>query len=273
MNRRNFILGLGTAATLSGAASVTGAALQDTVEPTADFRVISSENLEVSRNSNLTQSTNENFTNADPFEYNATAGQPGPNMSVDGGTNDGLGMQLAVKNEVRTNNSNSSVLTGSGDQPYVDSDAINVPDGQGGEAPLEVFNDTAEAQEIGVNFATFGADADGDTGDVRQDLVLDLFEFYVVEDAGPAANGESGTDGQWVRISPDDTDENNNLSAGNGAVINSGATKEVHLKLNMNSTIQSAIQNAASADGVGGFNEGATDDVNLLETVEFGVIN
>ena len=41
MQRRNFILGLGAAATLSGAASVTGAAFADSVSASgADFRVI-----------------------------------------------------------------------------------------------------------------------------------------------------------------------------------------------------------------------------------------
>lgn len=44
MQRRNFILGLGTVATLSGAASVTGANLADSATADSDFRVIIDDN-------------------------------------------------------------------------------------------------------------------------------------------------------------------------------------------------------------------------------------
>ena len=47
MNRRNFVLGLGTAATLSGAASVTGASLASTTDVSnTDFRVFAQAALE-----------------------------------------------------------------------------------------------------------------------------------------------------------------------------------------------------------------------------------
>lgn len=83
MNRRNFILGLGTAATLSGAASVTGAALQDTVAPSADFRVIAAETLNVVDNPYLSESSATNYTTTSPqnFDHNDTSSSSGTNLS------------------------------------------------------------------------------------------------------------------------------------------------------------------------------------------------
>ncbi len=69
MNRRNFVLGLGTAATLSGAASVTGAALADTTGVSnTDFRVFAQAALEVSGgftgDDSIENGSNDNIVNA-----------------------------------------------------------------------------------------------------------------------------------------------------------------------------------------------------------------
>ena len=56
MNRRNFILGLGTAATLSGAASVTGASISGTADAGASFQVIAENDLNLQRNSDISTS-------------------------------------------------------------------------------------------------------------------------------------------------------------------------------------------------------------------------
>lgn len=282
MNRRNFILGLGTAATLSGAASVTGATLSDTVQPGADFRVVATDNLEVRQNANLDAGNSpdqENYTTVSPsnIDFNETAGTGNPNMTVDSGTNDELDMALATVNDQSAGYNNNE--TNGGDLPYANSSVTNVP-GEGGEAPLEVENPTAEAQEIAVSY-NFGNDVGGGSDEVAEETVLGLFEFYMVEadSSVTASNGESGVDApnNYTQISADDTTLNpqsgGTLTQGNGGVLASGSTKQVHLQINMDSGTQAEIQNAADPAGVGGFDGGATDDVALLNSVEFGVIN
>jgi len=272
MNRRNFILGLGTAATLSGAASVTGAALQDTVTPEADFRVIAEQNLEVRRNEYLdpTGEDSENYTDVDfdNFDFNGTAGTGNPKMKVDNGSNDDLQMALATVNKNVSYNANQSEISDA-DLPYVNSSVTGAP-GDGGEAPLEINNPTGETKEIGVEFSDFGEDvADGS---VNEGLVLQLFTFHMAESSNDAANGASGGDG-FVQISPDDKSQNDSgLSTNEGGNIGPGETRQVHLKINMSDDIQSQLQDAANTTG-GGFSSSATDDLNLLDTVEFGTIN
>jgi hypothetical protein len=40
MNRRNFVVGLGTVATISGVASVTAASFNDSVNPSTNFQIV-----------------------------------------------------------------------------------------------------------------------------------------------------------------------------------------------------------------------------------------
>jgi hypothetical protein len=278
MNRRNFILGLGTAATLSGAASVTGATLTDTVTPNADFRVIASQNLEVSKNSDLNEANYENYTNVEPdnfgdTEFNETAGASSPNMSVtDGQSNEDLQLDLATPNNADDsfNNNASSKGPAEGDLPYVnssdlagDSNPDAVTGGEGGAAPLEVTNPTGEAQEVTVTYR-YGSDVDGSP--ITEGLVDELFRFYMLDENVNASNGQSGS-GDIELISPP-----SGTAGGNGAVVDSGSTLDAHFTINMDQGIEETLQDAASGEGIAGFSDGTVDDLELLSTVEFGVI-
>lgn len=268
MNRRNFILGLGTAATLSGAASVTSAALQGAVEGGADFRVLSAQQLTVTRNGDiLAPSGNEvnnsltgyvntsdpyvdgdnggegslNFTGSGSSSLNSTES---PVLTVDSGNNSELNMSLATPNDNSTAlNRNASY---GGDPPY------NATGTASGTAPLEVVNNGAAGARVGVEY-TYGTDVGSGADQISESTVNDLFTF-----------GIGGT-----QISPDTADDNGDFgpNAPAGYVeVGSGNTAEVDLDINYNSNIEETLRNNLSS----GFGASG-DNLSLLDTVYFGV--
>ena len=271
MNRRNFILGLGTAATLSGAASVTGAAINDTVSPSANFQVIADQNLDVQRNRNINtagngeilNSTGDNYVNStvdyvDPegtfSGANATdsgAGDiGGPRLTVDNGTDGNLNMALASPNDASIDaNLNDSVGGGTTDDPYGGSDT----------APLEVVNQGGSAVEVTVNY-DYGDDVG--TNSLDQEDVAQLFTFSIPD--SESSDGASG--GQ---ISPGTTTPGSEGDAdGNTATVGSGDVAYVNFNINYSEEIESAIASAAGSDF--GFGSDSTSAVDLLDSVEFG---
>ena len=269
MNRRNFILGLGTAATLSGAASVTGAALSDTVNPEADFRVIAAEELNVIDNPSLTEGSADNYTTTEPdsFDHNNTAASSGTNLSVNDGENDGLSLALATGN----NPDDSTTNYTDGSAPYVNTtpggggtdvtiNSTNTTSGtlsttSSSEAPLAIRNNTGSSQPVGVGFSDLGDDVGSGDNQVSQAEVEILFQFFIYD----------GT--EYKQISPDGTGSNTPYSY---VDVDPGKTEPVHLVLNLTDSISESINSAADTSG-GGFSSSATDDVDLLDVVEFGV--
>jgi hypothetical protein len=272
MNRRNFILGLGTAATLSGAASVTGANLQDTVNPEADFRVIAAESLNIERNTFLDESEDANYTTTEPgsFDHNDTSATAGTNLSVNTGTDDSLALALATGNDPDEPTNNFT----DGEASYVNdsnsgqinstntSGSTSIPTDTDAEAPLQISNETGSDRDVAVTYngnvgddngGSLGSDA-GSGEPVSAAEVETLFQFFVYDDD------------DLQQISPDGTGNDTPYSY---VTVGAGETKQVHLVLNLTESISNSIQEAASASG-GGFATDAEDDVDLLDTAAFG---
>jgi hypothetical protein len=276
MNRRNFILGLGTAATLSGAASVTGAAINESVSPSANFQVIAEQNLDVRRNGgldtvggNIDNSSYDNYVNS-TVDYvgpegtfsgdNATdsgAGDvAGPRLTVNNQTDGDLSMALASPNDatIAANNNGSNGLSGTPDDPY----------GGSSSAPLEVVNQGGSTVEVTVDY-NYGADVNStdEGGSIPPEDIAQLFTFSIPDSQDSVPSGEGG------QISPSTSapeaegdDQNNN------AQIESGQTAYVNFNINYSEAIEEEIA-AAAGDGYG-FGSGSTSAVDLLDSVSFG---
>ncbi|TQQ83248.1 hypothetical protein EGH24_00115 [Halonotius terrestris] len=253
MNRRNFILGLGTAATLSGAASVTSAALQGDVEAGADFRILSAEQLNVARNpavetgdgtsvdNSLTGYVNESNDFVDNegslnFTSSTLNESDGPNITVDDQNNSELNMSLATINDNSTAGNRNVSLGGS--PPYNGSGTAT------GTAPLIVDNVGASDADVGVEY-NYGADVE--SGDVSESLVRQLYTFSI----------------DTTQISPDDGSA---PDSANYVTVGAGNTVEVDVDINYNKDIEQTLrQNLSSGFGA------SSDNLDLLDSVFFGV--
>jgi hypothetical protein len=251
---------------------VTGASLQDQVNPSADFRVIAAEALNVENNQYLDESE-ANYTSVDPgsFDHNDTSATSGTNLSVNDGADNSLSLALATGNDPDqpTNNftgGEASYVNDSVDGGTDDSITLNSTDSTGAlpvdsnsEAPLQISNETGSDRDVAVQYdsngASLGADA-GSSQPVTQAEVETLFQFFVWDD----------TDNSLRQISPDGTGSDNPHAY---VEVGAGETKQVHLALNLTQSISDSIEEAADASG-GGFGTDAEDDVDLLDTAAFG---
>lgn len=267
MNRRNFILGLGTAATLSGAASVTSAALQGSVEPGADFRVISAQQLDVRRNRGIetadgtnTSDTLDGYVN-DSASYVDEEGDitfvddsdvydlDGPNATVDSGENAALNMSLATPNTNATDANRNGTFDGT---PYYTSTDEN-GDPVGGNDILEVENLGAASAEVAVEY-NYGSQAGTGGEPISAETVNQLFTFV---------------DSNGNQISPDGTDGSNPGDGNtNSVVIDSAGLENIGFLINYSDSIEETLRNELDA----GFGASG-DDLDLLDTVEFGVLD
>ena len=263
MNRRNFILGLGTAATLSGAASVTGASISNAVEPAANFQVVAEQQLEVQRNSALDYGTLESNGNYSTFlqdddsrgntDFDATGAlkdNPGPNMTISNGTNDGLEMALAA------NNSNTS-YTRNGTAGYPSKTPYDDETDSEGTSPLEIQN-PGNARDVSVEYI-LGDDVTRTDAD-ESSLVARVFQFYI--------NGN--------RVSPDPTSVSGGTGSNDPVVSNSTAqvsangTTDVDFRLNYSDGLADELADLASSSNDLEFT-GTNTAIDLLDTVRFGV--
>jgi hypothetical protein len=273
MNRRNFILGLGTAATLSGAASVTGASISGTADAGANFQVIAENNLTIQRNSGFSEaangeilnSTSENYVNStvsyvdSEGTLNETIGSGienvgGPRLTVNDQENGGLSLALATQNDA-TIEDNLNSTTGSNASPYSDAN---------GTAPLEIVNNGGQDKTISASY-TYGDDVG--TGSLTESDVAQLFTFSIND------NADINNAGQ---ISPGTDAPNSSGDASSStyqAEITSGGTATVDLTLNYSSDIEDAIQSAASGGSDYDFATDGFASVDLLQTVTFGEVD
>ena len=271
MNRRNFILGLGTAATLSGAASVTGASISGSADAGANFNVIAENNLTIRRNSAFTTADNGEIVNDTSTNYvNSTVGYvdsegtindtidsgiedvSGPRLTVNDLENDQLSMALATQNDATIEaNQNSSV--GSSASPYSD---------DRGTAPLEIVNNGGSNKTISASY-TYGDDVGN--GSLTESDVAQLFTFSVNSGA------DTNTSGQ---ISPSTGSAGSSGDVdGNQAEIVSGGEATVDFTINYNSDLEDKIASAVSGGSDYDFASNGFANVDLLDTVTFGEVD
>ena len=240
MNRRNFVVGLGTVATISGVASVTSAAFNQSVSPSTNFQIVPEDaQLVVQRLQDTVSSYsdlasgNASWNDSEITDFgNVTAEQGSPVVAhVNTSTNGELGAQLAFNN---TNNSGST-------QEYTDYTTSS------GTGFFEVANLGETDEEIAVELTPFTdniGDADGDA--ISEDQVYEMFTF---ED--PSGNA----------ISPADSTSN----PPNSMTIGSGNVKAVGLRLTITNNMYDSIQTAA-----GGAFEQTEPSIRLLESITVG---
>jgi len=263
MNRRNFILGLGTAATLSGAASVTGATISGTADAGASFQVIAENDLNLQRNSGISEagngeiqnSTSDNYVNTsvsfvdNEGELNSTQGSglrdvDSPQLTVNGQEDSNLQIAVATPNENPTGT------------PY---DSTS-----GGTAPLEIVNNGGTDKTVSVSYS-YGTDVtagSGSTGNgtLEEGDVAELFQFSIggqqisPAPASPASSGDEA-------------------ASTNQATVTAGTSELVDLSINLTSDIQSDIADNASASGDYDFANNAFAAVELLTQVSFGEVD
>jgi hypothetical protein len=257
MNRRNFILGLGTAATLSGAASVTGASLSNTVDTGANFQIVATNQLNVERNNELDSTAlgnNGNYSDkGGDFDTDFVNTTSFPNMTIDDQANDQLNMSFATDNDnASAYNRNGSFGDGvveAGQQPY------NGSNGGNRVAPLQVVNNGGTSKDVAVTY-DYGSDVSQSADPSALDIVdiNRLFEFEI--------------DG--VQVSPDGSTTD---SGANAVTFAAGQTREVDFTLNYNADLEEKISDAASGGGSDfGFGSGnsANAAADLLNRVTFG---
>lgn len=276
MNRRNFILGLGTAATLSGAASVTGAALSNTVDATADFQVVATNELIVRRNDVLEEGTdgsldnNNNYSDTaiDAFDHeNATSDPaPSPNLTVNQSTNDQLGMAFA------TDNGNDSAFNRNfslgGTEPYNGSRGGDVTSASAADngrvAPLQIENNGGSSKDVAIEYV-LGSDVNtGSVDDPAGIDALDVAQLFTFEINGtqispPSTSGDVNLNGDVLEIT----------AGGVEFPMSAGQVENVDFKINMSDRLDQLVSNAATG-GTYNFGASANTGVSLLSEVRFG---
>ena len=237
MNRRNFVVGLGTVATISGVASVTAAAFSgDDVSPTTNFQIIPEDAQLVVRR------LEENVDYADKVANNAswvgseitdfaniTGDEGSPVVAhINESENGQLGAQLAF------NNTNES---GSGDDTY---DQYTV----GNDGFFEIANLGDTDEDVAIEFTYSDRVGSG----ITEEEVANAFEF---------------TDELGERICPDSDDTTAPLNEVN---IASGTVQTIGLRLRISDTLYNEIQEEAG----GAFSE-TEGSIRLLESITVGV--
>jgi hypothetical protein len=243
MNRRNFVVGLGTVATISGVASVTSAAFQSSVTPTTNFQIVpDNDELTLRRiQTDVSYSdlaTNDTWNDSEITDFanvtgdNAVKSVAHVNSSTDGS----LGAQLAF------NNTNQSAGNETIDN-YLDTSSS---DGQEGFFELANLGDTD--LDVGITFG-YSSNVGSEGGAILTEAdVAEMFTFQMASD---------GTD-----ISP---------SAGSTAEptnqynIASGDVEVVELSIKITDSVYNTIQEESG----GAFTE-TSGSIKLLDTVTVG---
>jgi hypothetical protein len=258
MNRRNFILGLGTAATLSGAASVTGATLSNEVSATSNFSVIAEEDLTIRRNSDITTASDGSIDNSSSDDY--------VNTTVDYVSSEG---QLDFTSDSERRGVSSPQLTVNDQEDGSLEIAVATPNeagvtfdsSSGGTlAPLEIENTGGTDKTVAADYTynstnvtnSGGSNTRGD-GNLDSGDVATLFQFSI---GGTQISPSSGQ--------PDST----GATAGNTATVDAGTTVDVDFSINFSQDIVDDISD--NSGGSYSFSSGNAEDVQLLDQISFG---
>jgi len=245
MNRRNLLLGLGTAATLSGAASVTGATFTNSVTPAeTDFRVIAEANVDV--NGVYNSDTGADFVSTG-------------NTTNDGGVNF---TQIDSSNTDQLPAAHAQGSTASDDLTATLAFKTDDADSENFDPFLEIDNtgDT-DVNNVGIYFETndgshgFGADTSADGGAVQTSEVIQAIEFK---------------DSSGNKISTDDVSTGDSPSAQsvtNTVNISAGTSENIELDITPSALTEADI--AAAAGSADPFS-GGVDDIDLVDSISIG---
>jgi len=242
MNRRNFVVGLGTVATIRGVASVTSAAFSAEVSPSTNFQIgpedeqLVVRRLEDSLGSDSYSdlaSGNASWNESEIEDFGNVTGEQGSSTVayVNESENGELGAQLAFNN---TNNSGST-------QTYKDYTA----DDEYGF--FEVVNLGETDEDIAIDLTPYS----DNVGDTDEDALTEdqVFEMFTFEDS----NGNP--------ISPADS-----TSDPAGSVeVKSGRYETIGLTLSITNEMYKNIQDAA-----GGAFESTESSIRLLDEITVG---
>jgi len=269
--RRRVLLGMGTLAFGSGAASV-DAAFSSSVDQSADMRFATVGDLIVEPGIAFRDGPNAD----DPYVSSLDGGGPSgrfygedndeffadtdpsqggeddlgidigtddlPAISVSDGTNKDLGMKVAVPNEINE---------------WTFSEV------------LQVRNNGNESKEVGVKFETFGVDTTGDQdgrgGDVDELEVVEAISFH---DSSISNNSISR-----ISTDPDHFGDNSigdveDQRVDNPMTIDSGGVAQVDLEVSIDSTVRDQVEEASAVSD--DLFSGGQDTVQLAETIRFG---
>lgn len=251
MNRRNFLIGIGTAATLSGGASVTGAALNNTVSTGfSGFKVVANQQIVVRRNEALTEqnvlTNNENFS-SDEINF-SKVGQDSPveyadfpQLYVNNKTDGNIILELATGDQT-TSQYNTNLSSG-GTEPYNGSESY-------GYAPLEIENTGSEQKEVAMKYG-YGSDVTDPATNLTKGQVAELYRFHI------------GT----TQISPF---KNTPDTEGNTVTFDPGQARRVNLNIQLFESTAEDIRSAAGSVGSYSFNQDGRARADLLDTAVFG---
>jgi hypothetical protein len=244
MNRRNFVVGLGTVATISGVASVTSASFSgDSVNPSTNFQIVPEDaQLVVRRLEETIPGTyndladgNASWNDSEINDFgNVTSEERNPVVAhLNQSENGNLGAQLAFNN---TNNSGST-------QVYTDYTSSEY-------GFFEVANLGSTDEEVAIELTPFSDNIGTSDGDaLTEDQVYQMFEFL-------------DSDNSDAKISPNDSgsDPANSMTVGEGQV------KNVGLRITITNDMYDSIQTAA-----GGAFSTTEPSIRLLEEITVGI--
>ncbi|MFW6320615.1 MAG: hypothetical protein ACOC0Z_02085 [Halohasta sp.] len=249
MNRRNFVVGLGTVATLSGVASVTAASFADSVEPTTNFQVVALEGdlvvrrLQADVDYDSLSEENDSWNESSIDDLGNVTREDNQNNSVvayvNDQTNDELEAQLAfeAKNETY--------------EEYTVDDSLD----DGGYGFFEIANlGETDEEDVGIIF-NYDSDNVGEGEMFEEADVADMFTFVANDD-----------EGDETVISPDSSDPN---QPAGGVPIKAGEILTVGLEINLTEDQVTTIQDDAGSSPFGGGLENYS--FQLLENIEVGV--
>lgn len=271
VKRRNFLLGLGTAATLSGAASITGAAISGTADAAASFQIIAEQSLTVRRNTatfavtgEINNDTDDNYVNA-TVEYVETEGQINgtmgsgaenvstPQLTINDAEDDALEFGLAAPNNASVPDNTNVTPT-----PYNSEIGSGIP-------PLEIQNEGGSQQTISVNYDFSGTDVTttGGSGAIGNDVLEDvdiaqLLTFSIEGD----------------QISPGTANPNSSGDvSGNSYTISPNTSKLVDFTLNYSDGIENDIDAAKNGGTAYDYETTGFASLNILNAAIFGIVD
>jgi len=259
MNRRNFVVGLGTVATISGVASVTAASFADSVTAQSDFQVIVDENLTLELGDGVPE---------DETELESESGWTDTSLSfddqdIDFDSDDADGGVIAYTDLDAGDGEDDPI----NDEILLEVAVVNDPDVVNDttyDEFLNVQNEGVNDQEVGIIYE-FGEDVDESTvgdadggsseGEIDAADVVDLFVFE-----------ESGGD----QISPDDeadgVDEPQPFTAEPGP-------NQIDFIVNLEGDLADEFAEEADVeDSLFSNDDGASDNFDLIDSIEVGVI-
>ena len=253
MNRRNFVVGLGTVATLSGVASVTSASFADSVNPSTNFQIVALEgNLVVRRlQANVDYGTmaagNDSWNESSIGDFGNVTRESNQNNSVvahvNSTENGDMGAELAFEARNTTY------------EAYTVDDTLD----DGGYGFFEIANLGETDEQVGITFtynsdnvATTDGDVDTSTGvPLSQSDVAEIFKFRI--NGTPISPTSSTTDAPENQVE---------IEAGEIAVVG--------LEITLTEDQVSNVQEVAGSSPFGG---GALEEysLRLLDEITVGV--